>query len=113
MLEHKVQHFQLDNPALGKEERIKMLSKKYLKTYINNKFEELLKKYCVDNFVEKWKSAKSKPVDFYNQSILDQDLTKYDVIWCSNILDYKWTLLNHNKESVDQFDKNLKNIQVL
>jgi hypothetical protein len=113
MSEHNVKHFQLDDPALGKEERVKMLSKKYLKTYVNAKFEELLETYNVDNFVGKWTGAKFKPVDFYNQSILDQDLTKYDAIWCSNILDYKWTLLNHNKECVDQFDKNLKNIQVL
>lgn len=112
MKQHKIKHFQLDDPIMSREQRIRMLNKNYLIEYINEKFDSLLQTYNIVNFASKWNNAKSKSTNFINGSILDENLDNYDAVWTSNILNYKWTFLNHNKEAFEHFEQNLKNKRI-
>ena len=64
-------------------------------------------------FVDVWNQAKrNKVVNFCNDNlitwVLDNDTDKYDSIWCSNILDYKWTLLHTTVEEYNNFQAKVK-----
>ena len=102
-------HYELDNPKLTQLERLQLKSKTRFINYVNSKFNELV----TENFAQRWQVAQQdKQVGFCNNDlilwVLENDITDYDHIWCSNILDYKWTLLHTTPEQYKQFQSKLK-----
>lgn len=102
-------HYEVDNPELTALERLQLKGKTKFIQYVNQTFVAL----TPENFTQRWLLAQqTKQVNFYNGSlipwVLDNDITKYDHVWCSNILDYKWTLLHTTPEQYKQFNLKLK-----
>ena len=107
--QNKLVHYELDNPNLTPLERLKLKNKKTFIEYVNNRFDITVG----TNFESTWCQAKqNKTVDFCNDNlitwVLNNNLDKYDDIWCSNILNYKWTLLHTTVEEYKNFQTKLK-----
>ena len=67
------------------------------------------------NFVNYWQNAqKTKIVKFCNDNLIDwvlkNNIRDYDNIWCSNILNYKWTLLHTTVEQYNNFQLKINEI---
>lgn len=109
IVQNKLIHYQLDNPNLTPLERLKLQGKKTFVEHVNHKFHSIVD----ENFESAWLSAQqNKTVDFCNDNlinwVLHNDIDKYDNIWCSNILNYKWTLLHTTVEEYKNFQAKLK-----
>ena len=107
--QNKLKHYELDNPNLSPLERLKLKSRSRLIDYVNAQFTLLVP----EDFQQRWLIAKqTKRIDFCNdnliQWVIDNNVDKYDNIWCSNILKYKWTLLHTTVEQYDLFQSKLK-----
>lgn len=105
--EKNVKHFQVDNANLTQQEKIQFMNKKYLSNYINLIFENFLQQNNIKDFAKKWTDNKKKLLTVENCSLITMDLTKFDTVWCSNILNYKWTYLNHTEDQYNNFKKML------
>jgi hypothetical protein len=102
-------HYELDNPKLTRLERLQLKSKTRFINYVNSKFNTLVP----ENFSLQWQLARqTKQINFANTSlitwVLENDTTNYDHIWCSNILDYKWTLLHTTTDQYELFQSKLQ-----
>lgn len=107
--ENKLTHYELDNANLTPLERLKLKNKKKFIEYVNARFNTIVG----PSFESVWAQAKqNKTVDFCNDNlitwILNNNIDKYDDIWCSNILNYKWTLLHTTVEEYQNFQRKLK-----
>jgi hypothetical protein len=105
---NNVVHYEIDNPVLSDLDRLILKGKSRFIQYANNKFLELIATHNIDNFNTLWQTAKlTKTVNFCNDNlihwVLNNDISIYDNIWCSNILDYKWTLLHTSVDDCRQF----------
>lgn len=105
---HNVQHCELDDPSLSQLQRLKLKSSKHFVGYVNEKFAGL----APADFATSWMHARTtKTVAFVNQDLIDWMLNNtthdYDYVWCSNILNYKWTLLHHSPDDFKNFLSNL------
>lgn len=88
-----VLHYNL-NKDLTKLDRIKFAKKDLLRKYINEHAIKI-----------NWQLVKTKKINLYNQNIVSFVLNKKPTtadIWMSNILDYKYTLLNTSYEDIEQ-----------
>jgi hypothetical protein len=106
---NKLIHFELDNPKITPLERLQLKGKTKFINYVNSTFANL----TPADFTIQWQDAQhNKQVGFCNNNlihwVLENDTTKYDHIWCSNILDYKWTLLHTTAEQYKQFQSKIK-----
>lgn len=102
--QHKLKHYELDNPTLTTLERLQLKKQSVFLEYVNNKFA----KQVEDNFVDRWQQAKkTKVVEFCNDNLVDwvlkNNVSNYDNIWSSNILNYKWTLLHTTVDKYNSF----------
>jgi len=107
--ENKLVHYELDNPNLTPLERLKLKGKTKFIEYVNDRFNTIVNK----NFTAQWTMAKqTKQVNFFNDNliswVLANDIDKYDNIWCSNILEYKWTLLHTTVSQFESFQLKIK-----
>jgi len=106
--ENKLVHYELDNPDLTPLERLKLKGKTKFIEYVNDRFNTIVDK----NFEVQWAIAKqTKQVNFFNDNLINwvlvNDTDKYDNIWCSNILEYKWTLLHTTVEQYNTFQEKI------
>jgi hypothetical protein len=106
--ENKLVHYELDNPNLTPIERLRLKGKTKFIEYVNDRFNAIVNK----NFETEWLIAKqTKQVNFCNDNLINWVLTtdtdKYDNIWCSNILEYKWTLLHTTVEQYNKFQEKI------
>lgn len=97
-------HYELDNPNLSALERLKLKGRSRFVEYVDDKFAKL----AGDNFQSRWLQAQSKKtVAFYRGNlvtwVLENNMRDFDHVWCSNILNYKWTLLHTTVEEYDNF----------
>lgn len=102
--QNKLKHYEVDNPQLTPLERLQLKKQSMFIEYVNNRFT----KQVGDNFASCWQQAqKTKTVNFCNDNLIDwvlnNDVSNYDNIWCSNILNYKWTLLHTTVDKYDSF----------
>lgn len=107
--QNKLAHYELDNANLTPLERLKFKNKKTFIEYVNDRFNTIVG----PSFESVWTQAKrNKTVDFCNDNLitwaLNSNIDKYDDIWCSNILNYKWTLLHTTVEEYENFQRKIK-----
>lgn len=93
--DNRLTHYEMDNPQLSALERLKLKNKTKFIQYVNATFDNLIP----NDFATKWQLVQqTKQVKFHNSSLISwvlyRDIDVYDHVWCSNILDYKWTLLH-------------------
>lgn len=94
-------NFQVDDTSLSKVDFLKLKNRNRLANYLQSKFDALCP---VDDFVEKWQQAKlTKRITFKNGDLLDYPLN--GKVWASNISNFKYTLLTHSYEKVEEFAK--------
>jgi hypothetical protein len=106
---HDLCHYELDNPKLTSLERLKLKGHTKFVEYVNTTFDSIVSK----DFKNLWSLAKkTKTVNFCNDNlvnwVINNEINKYDHIWCSNILDYKWTLLHTTVEQYTKFQSKIK-----
>ena len=102
--QHQLTHYELDQANLSPIERLQLRAKSKFVKHVNDYFINIMP----GDFVELWNHARHrKIVNFTNNNLvtwtLNNDIQQFDSIWCSNILDYKWTLLHTTAIEVDQF----------
>jgi hypothetical protein len=97
-------HYELDRADLSPIERLQLKAQSKFIKHVNDYFVDIMP----DNFVELWTHAQqNKTVNMTNNNlvtwVLNNDTQQFDSIWCSNILDYKWTLLHTTVDECNQF----------
>jgi hypothetical protein len=107
--QNKLVHYQLDDPRLTPLQKLTLKKRSTFVDYVNDKFTTLAGK----NFIDRWQNAQqTKQVKFFNGSlinwVINNDVSNYDNIWCSNILNYKWTLLHNTVEEYNIFQSKIK-----
>lgn len=106
---NKLIHYELDNPKLTSFERLKLKGQTKFIEYVNDTFNHTVGL----NFEDRWARAQqTKTVKFCNDNlinwVINNDIRDYDHIWCSNILDYKWTLLHTTVEQYTKFQEKIQ-----
>lgn len=107
--QHRVTHYQLDNPNMDAVQKLQLKSRKRFVEYVNAKFGN----QAPCDFQQKWQQARQiKTVDFCNDNlihwVLENNIDNYDYVWCSNILNYKWTMLHNTEQDYQKFRAKLK-----
>ena len=107
--QNKLVHYELDNPTLTPLERLKLKSQTKFIKYVDTTFNNTVN----HEFKHQWQLAqKTKTVNFYNDNlinwVINNDVSMYDHIWCSNILNYKWTLMHTTVEQYRKFQSKIK-----
>jgi hypothetical protein len=102
---HQVMHYQFDAAILTSLEQLKLKNKNRFVKHVNDIFEQL----APTDFALQWQQAQqTKSVEFCVDNlitwVLANDISEYDDIWKSNILNYKWTLLHTTAEQCKQFE---------
>ena len=106
---NKLRHYELENPNLSPLEKLKLKGRTKFIEYVDTTFNNTVN----NKFKSQWQLAqKTKTVNFYNDNlinwVINNDVDRYDHIWCSNILDYKWTLLHTTVEQYIKFQLKIK-----
>jgi hypothetical protein len=106
--QNKLKHYEVDNPNITPLERLQLKKQSIFVEYVNSRFTKQVEK----NFVNCWQQAqKTKVVEFCNDNlvewVLKNNVSAYDNIWCSNILNYKWTLLHTTVEQYNNFQSKI------
>ena len=106
---NKLTHYELDNPTLTPLERLKLKGRTKFIEYVDATFKNSVDK----EFKHRWQLAQqTKTVNFYNDNlinwVINNDVSKYDHIWCSNILNYKWTLMHTTVDQYTKFQSKIK-----
>jgi hypothetical protein len=112
---HELVHFEIDQANLEPLERLKLKNSRHFIEYINNKFDQLAAQAGVADFKNQWQQAKlSTTVTFTEANLVSWVLANavedIDAIWCSNILDYKWTMVHTSQEQFDEFKNKINGI---
>jgi len=114
--EHNITNYQFDDSyqrddglTLSPIERLKLKSKNRFVQYVNDIFNQQVPA----DFATQWQQAQqTKSVDFCVDNlitwVLNNDISSYNDIWESNILNYKWTLLHTTAEQYQQFQLKTK-----
>jgi hypothetical protein len=102
--QNQLTHYELDCANLSPIERLQLKARSKFIKHVNDYFVDIMP----DNFVELWTHAQqNKTVNITNNNlvtwVLNNDIQQFDSIWCSNILDYKWTLLHTTVDECNQF----------
>jgi hypothetical protein len=95
-------HYELDVANMSDIERLKLSSPTRFIEYVSARFYSTVP----DNFVELWQAAKHKvQVEFTCGNLVEWIIAgnKYDNVWSSNILNYKWTMLHCTQEQTDRY----------
>jgi hypothetical protein len=107
LVANKIFHFNLEDPTVDQKEKIRLIATKEIIDKVNDVFG----KYFDDSFPDRWTSARNKSISIYNQDIVeflkDRELSESKV-WISNILDYKYTLLKNDYQSIRRLDERLR-----
>jgi hypothetical protein len=114
--ENNLIHYEIDIADLDAVGRLKLRSKSNFINHVNDKFNKTLLEHNVIDFSAQWHHAKTiKNPQFNCANLIDWVLkfgtAEYDSIWCSNILEYKWTLLNNTQEEFQNFVKSIGNLE--
>lgn len=102
-----VDHYQLDKTDFDPIEQIKFKSPARLKTYVNNRFNEVMG--SDEEFSKLWNLARESRKfnadvgNLIDWVIQNNGLGEYDTIWASNILDYKWSMIHSDPTKCQRF----------
>lgn len=113
--QNALKHFEIDQADLGALERLKLHSRSTFVSHVNNKFNDTLAAHNITDFESLWHQAqKNKNPSFVVGNLVDwilqNGLCNYDSVWCSNILTYKWTLINNTLDEFEQFENIVKKV---
>jgi hypothetical protein len=102
--QNQIVHYQFDATNLTPLKRLKLKNKNRFVQHVNDIFNQL----APPDFALQWQQAQqTKSVKFCVDNlitwVLDNDISGYNNIWKSNILNYKWTLLHTTAEQYAQF----------
>lgn len=112
---HGLKHFEIDQADLSALERLKLHNQKTFVAHVNAKFDSVLNEHGIRDFAQHWAQAKqNKQPNFVVGNLVDwvleNGVDNYDCVWCSNILTYKWTLLNNTQAEFEQFKNKVNQI---
>jgi hypothetical protein len=116
--ENNLIHYEIDIADLDAVGRLKLRSKSNFVNHVNNKFNLTLLDHNVVDFSARWQYSKTiKTPKFDCANLIDWVLKfgtiGYDSIWCSNILRYKWTLLNSTCQEFQNFVRAIDKLEHL
>lgn len=116
--QRQLQHYEIDLADIDPIQRLKLHNHEQFVTHVNSKFHSVLKDLEIDDFARSWQHAQAtKSMTFDRGNLVDWILKNgtldYDAIWCSNILEYKWTWLNNNYSEIDQFKQAIQLLEQL
>lgn len=110
LVKNKIMTFCLDNRSrLDKSQQIGMIKDRSIIDTVNAKFSDVFDQ----GFASRWQDSRNKKV-----TIVNDDLIKYmsmtDMtgckIWASNIMDYKYTMLNNDYKDIEKIDRQIKEL---
>jgi len=101
---HKLVHYELDRTNLSRVERLLFKKQTVFVEYVNKVFTETVKQAGINDFANAWTNSKC------NVNITLGNLVEYVIpdsahLWMSNILDYKYTLLTTNYNTLLNYEK--------
>jgi hypothetical protein len=103
-----LQHYELDIADLDPMNRLRLRKEENFVAYVNEQFEKLL-----PNFSAQWVQVKQDKRLYVRAGsivdcVLDNKLSEVDVMWESNILDYKWTYMHHTEQQIAKYKETIK-----
>lgn len=109
---NNLKHFELDIANLSPMERLKLRKAESFIPYVNLKFQNLIS--GIDNFSRRWTDAKTHKNfsatvgNLVEWVVQNNGLRDHDLLWASNILDYKWTMIDTPWEICEKFKELIK-----
>ena len=100
------------------DQRQEFKNKSTFVDHVNDKFQQVLAQHNIQNWRDLWQDRKHKNVDFNQGNLVDwilenkSILTNDDSIWCSNITEYRWTLLNTSWQKLKEFENFIRESQI-
>jgi len=102
--QNQLKHYELDQANLSPVERLRLRSRSRFVEHVNTQFAQIMP----DDFVSRWQQARANKTlhtacGNLVHWVLNNDIQHFDQIWCSNILDYKWTFLHTSVQDYERF----------
>jgi hypothetical protein len=105
MKQHNIKHYNLDRTDMTKLEYVQLMKPSVFIDTVNNIFDQQCGAHQIVNFPELWQRAKTKTVNFTQADMIDFLKTNtgpFD-LWMSNITDYKYTMLKHTMDELNEY----------
>lgn len=110
-------HVEFDQADMDPIQRLKLKNPGRFVEYVNANFKSTMAQLGIDNFAHMW--AQRNRVTFSADAgdivswIVEQRTSNVDGVWLSNILDYKWTMLNNSSAQLRLCLDRLENIKIV
>jgi len=85
-------HYELDRANITPLERLYFKKQQFFVEYVNTAFEKLVEQAGIGNFVSAWANSKCQ-IRITSGNLVEYNIPEGARIWMSNILDYKYTLI--------------------
>ena len=99
-------HIEYDVADLDPMLRLKLKNKKRFVEYVNNKVRTAFDQLGIDDFPARWSNRHrvqfSATVGDIVHWVVSGNAKSIDATWMSNVLDYKWTMLNNSTEQINE-----------
>lgn len=101
---HNLIHYELDRTNLSRTDRLLFKKQKVFVDYVNNVFAETVKQAGIVDFKNAWTNSKCK-VKITLGNLVEYTIPRNARVWMSNILDYKYTLLTTDYNTLLNYEK--------
>jgi hypothetical protein len=106
--QHKVKHFQLDNPEWTTHDKLSLIAENKFVDHVNACFNQVIQRLGINDFSQHWLRAKDQvQLQLVNDNLItfvSNSTEKYNKVWCSNVLNYKWTLIHTTQQQYREFE---------
>lgn len=101
---HNLIHYELDRTNLSRTDRLLFKKQKVFVDYVNKVFAETVKQAGIVDFKNAWTNSKCK-VKITLGNLVEYTIPRNARVWMSNILDYKYTLLTTDYNTLLNYEK--------
>lgn len=97
-------HFEMDQPNLTSMERLRFKKQEYFVEYTNSVFDRLTTQAGITNFAMQWKNSQCQ-INICRGNLAEYIKPAKARSWMSNILDYKYTLISTEYNTLLNYEK--------
>ena len=97
-------HYEMDQANLTSMERLRFKKQQYFVDYTNSVFDRLTTQAGITNFAMQWKNSQCKIIILHG-NLVERTVPSTARVWMSNILDYKYTLITTDYNTLAAYEK--------
>jgi hypothetical protein len=101
---NNLKHYELDQPNLTQVDRLRFKKQQFFVDYVNKVFYHTLAEAGIEDFKTAWSGSQCQ-INIVPGNLLNYPIPPSAQVWMSNILDYKYTLVTTDYDTLDKYEK--------